>query len=247
MDTSGSAPSRWRGRYSSSIANFHEKLDKRLKLNRKFSLFAPTIFIGMYHWVDYIRFIFHLGEKKIFWCGSDILALEKTWVKKLILGQNKQNFVENWVEFKKLDSFGSKHVNTIPMIFDDPDKYPICYKPSPTPRVFATYHKGREKEYGYFEHPQVDWFCDLSEDEFNEKIKEYQGCIRLNRFDGFAESLAKSVLMGQYQYSAYIGYPGMESRILFDQWLEKLANQPVNPLAIYWRRTLEESKQILLS
>ncbi len=237
----------WTCVYSSSIANWHDKLDKRLGLERGWRMNEPVIFIGLYHWVDYLKFIFARGEKKVFWCGSDVVSLQDSWWRYIVANQDAEHFCENYVESDLLYQTLGIEATVIPMIFDDPSKYQNSYKHSDTPRVFATYHKGREYEYGWFYHPQVDWFCDLTEDEFNEKIKSYQGCVRLNKFDGFAESLAKSVLLGQYQWSE-IPYPDMKTTQTLYQWIEDLKNKTVsNPASEVWRARLEESKQILLS
>jgi hypothetical protein len=234
---------------SSSISNFREKLKKRTELKEyKFpkDIFKPAIFFGLYHIFDYLKFAIHLGDKRVFWCGADITYLEENFLLRgnffwrfLFFHIRAKHFCENEVERLKLMEMGINS-DVTPMIFDDPSKYQISYKPSDTPKVFATYHKGREEEYGVFQHPQVDWFCDLSEEEFNEKIKSYQGCLRINKFDGFAESLAKSVLMGQYQFSVYIPYEYMESSMLFREWLDNLVNKDPNYEAEkYWRKILE--------
>jgi len=232
---------------SKSIANFKDKLEKRLELHDRFTFFGNTIFIGLYHQVDYLRFIVNRGEKKVFWCGSDILALrEHTLWRFVIKHIQAKYYCENDLERLTLEDLGITAEIT-PMIFDDPDKYQVCYKHSDNPRVFATYHKGREEEYAVYLYPQVHWFCDLSEEEFNEKIKSYQGCIRLNRFDGFAESLAKSLLLGQYQWSE-ISYPYMTTTQSLYQWLSDLKNKKEpNPASQWWREHLEDSKRILLA
>lgn len=135
-----------------------------------------------------------------------------------------------------------------PMIFDAPSKYRSCFKPSKKPRVFATYHVGREKDYGYFEHPQVDWLCGLPETEFNQRIKKYQGCIRLNEFDGFAESLAKSVLLGQYQWSKIPLGGDMSHTATLEQWLEGLkSKRSPNPQRRFCRKTFDESLKAVLA
>lgn len=232
---------------SSSIENWKEKLKARTKLPEwnMFHLYDDVIFFGLYHIGDYMKYYLHQGRKTVFWCGSDILALTRPHAD-MIASIRARHFCENEVEQDALLRWGI--VSTIaPMIFDDPSKYQITYQHSTTPRVFATYHKGSEKEYGYFEHPQLDWFHDLSEEEFNEKIKNYQGCIRPSVFDGFAESLAKSVLMGQYQLTT-IPYPGMDSKMDFKKWLKKLSyKRKPNPLAEEWRNRLEESLKLILS
>lgn len=47
----------------------------------------------------------------------------------------------------------------------------------------------------------------VSNKQFNEEIQNYQAALRLNEFDGFSETIAKSLLMGQYPISRIGGYP----------------------------------------
>lgn len=227
---------------SSSIANFKDKLLDKYKLPEWSisHILDNTIFFGAYHQLDWLRILLHRGKRTIFWCGADILALKRSVWRYIIPRLKAEHICENYVEEAELWDLGIKPM-VKPHFFGNVDDFPISYKHSENPRVFATYHKGREEEYGYFEHPQVDWFSDLSEVEFNEKIKEYQGCIRLNEFDGFAESLAKSVLMGQYQYSSiyYLGmaHPEFES---IEEWLESLKDKKEpNPWSKTWREILK--------
>lgn len=237
-------------RVSSSISNFREKLLKRTKLKEwtPKDLFRPTIFFGAYHWGDWARILLHRGRKTIFFCGSDILALKKHMVARILIRASRARFIcENEVEHKALAHMGID-AEILPMIFDETNSIETSYKHSDSPRAFATYHKWREKDYGYFEHPQLDWFCDLSEKEFNEKIKEYQGCARFNTFDGFAESLARSVLMGQYQYSI-IPYKHMTCTYTFDQWINSLKDKKAANIEgqLYWKTKLEENLWRVLS
>ena len=81
-----------------------------------------------------------------------------------------------------------------------------------------TYHiYGTEKEiWHYVDNPSVHfnrstpinviYHGKVSNEQFNKEIKNYQSGLRLNDFDGFAEVLAKSVLMGQWPISR-ISYP----------------------------------------
>lgn len=249
----------WTGVYSSSISNFHEKLDKRLGIERKWRMFSPVIFIGLYHWGDYIKYLFHFGEKKVFWCGSDILNLSKNTGWSLLLPMKiATHYCENGVEKYELYRNGIWNAMMIPMIFDDPEKYQICFEPSDTPKVFMTTHIGRHTEYGVemaIRAAQkagvtLDYFHSTPEDEFNEKIKGYQASIRLNNFDGFAESTAKSILLGQYPITL-IKYPNLDSFLNEEQLvilLKDLKNKRVpNPYSEQWRRRLEQSLQELLS
>ncbi len=241
---------------SSSIANFREKLHKRLGLevwqywkNRN----DRVIFFGLYHWKDYLRFIWHRGPKKVFWCGSDILNLRDGysgwWWKYIIPRIKAKHYCENGVENATLHMLGIS-AEIRPMIFDDPNKYQISYKHSDNPKVFASYHKGREKEYMGGGDSRIEYLNGYSEEQFNEKIKDYQGCVRLNKFDGFAETLAKSVLMGQYQWSAipyeHMSFPFMDCgnhlRSL-ENWLEELKNkkEPNYEGRAYWLKVLEDN------
>ena len=124
---------------SSSIANFREKLLKRMQLEEWsiFTLFEPTIFFGLYHIGDYIRFLLHRGEKRVFWCGSDILNLQRSLWKILIHKAKARHFCENEVEEVALLKLGIK-AEICPMIFDDPNKYHPCLKKEQIVRGFAT-------------------------------------------------------------------------------------------------------------
>lgn len=236
-------------RCSSSLANFHDKLKAYLKLdewhwwkNRN----DRVIFFGLYHWKDYIRFIWHRGPKKVFWCGSDVIALNNSWWTVFIASQTEAKFyVENEVEYDELRKWWIGKLEIRPMLFDDPDKYQISYKWQKHTVFFATYHKGREKEYGYRNHPDLDFLEGLSEREFNEKIKNYSGAVRFNEFDGFAETLAKSVLMGQYPYSR-IKYPYI-NQIEEGVSIIDLPKEPNYEASNYWRKTLKENKDAVIN
>lgn len=235
-------------RCSSSIANFHDKLRAYLKLddwhwwrNRT----DQVIFFGLYHWKDYIRFIWHRGPKKVFWCGSDILNLSKFWSFVISQTWDHEFYVENEIEQAELFRRTGWMSKVCPMLFDDPDKYQISYKWSENPKLFATYHPGREDEYMLITHPNITYLYDFAEQSFNEVIKDYQGAIRFNHFDGFAETLAKSLLMGQYPLS-WIEYPYVKKISdfvllsgVFD-WL-KMQKEPNIEASNYWRKTLKEN------
>ena len=234
---------------SGSIANWRDKLLGRTNLNEWHWLKTPhrrVIFFGCYTHSDYLRILWHRGQKVLFWCGSDVLGLQKRpfW-RFLLKTQQIRHICENVVEQGVLTKMGiSAEIH--PMIFDDPSKYRVSFRPSKNPRVFGVYHKGKEKEYGVFKHPQIDWITGLPEKEFNETIKKYQGCVRLNKVDGLAESLAKSVLMGQYQWSI-IPYKHMENLNL-NKWLKDLKNKkyPNHQGKKYWQKVFKSSlKEIL--
>jgi hypothetical protein len=244
-----------RVRISSSISNFKPKLLAYLKVpewNWWKDRNKPTVFFGLYHYRDYLRFIWHRGPKKVFWCGSDILALEKhpIWYR-FIMKQKAFHYVENDIEKDRLwdityNGWWGIRAKIRPMLFDDPDKYQISYKWSENPKYFATYHKERGEEYGLHKDlDNIDFFEGLSEEVFDKKIKEYQGAVRFNEFDGFAETLAKSALMGQYPISR-IKYPYI-LHFSDARKTNELPKEPNYEASNYWRKTLKENKDEVIN
>ena len=82
----------------------------------------------------------------------------------------------------------------------------------------------------------------MPEEVFNDKIKDYHACIRLNEHDGFGDALAKSALMGQWPISViaypYITHaPGTKALI---SALKDLKNKKVPNYegASYWKEEL---------
>lgn len=253
-------------RISSSIANFEEKLLKRTgaeEYNFPRDIFKPAIFVGAYHFFDIIRYFLHTGGKKLFFCGSDILHLNRFYS---ILLRRGVHYCENDVERKALLSKGIK-ATILPMIFTD-FKSEDCFVPvTDKIHIYLTAHKGREKEYGvtYIERElsrkcpdvifhiyginrpcrgNVIYHGKVEEHQFDQEIKSYHGALRLNVFDGFAETLAKSALLMQYPIS-FIKYPFIDSYETEQELialLNDLKNKKIsNENRMYWRDTLERN------
>ena len=250
-------------RISSSIANFRDKLLQRTGLSEwRWNIFTPTIFFGMYHYGDYIRAILHLGPKKIFWCGADILNLPKhLWP---LLIHKTKHYCENEVEQIELAKKGI-YAQVLPMIFEN-FKSVDAYRHSKKPQVFITMHKGRKVEYGAGLVATIRKRCPdvtfhiygirgrnteniifhghVTSDDFNKQILNYHAALRLNEFDGFAETLAKSVLLGQYPISR-IAYPGIDTYTTEDELVVKLnelcTKTMPNPERIVWWARLENN------
>ena len=218
---------RIRVRVSSSVENFKEKATKRLNYEGDY-----TLFIGMYQWVDYLKFALTLGKKRVLWCGSDILNLNPIWAH-IITRIPAVHICENEIEQGALSAKGIEPDRVQPVILTNPNKYKQCFRPSKYPQVFLNCHNGRTEEYGLetiiriapklkevifhiYGIQQYDPFLPeniifhgkVSEKQFDREIRDYQGALRLNAFDGFGEVLAKSILMGQYPI-ARIMYPGI--------------------------------------
>ena len=220
----------WHHRVSSSISNWRNKIEKRYGLPTvNWPIFENTLFFGLYHPLDYLRFLLCRGKRKVFWAGSDILALEKTtYWKRIIARINAEHICENYVEQQKLREMGIK-ARVQPICLSTP--YPeLSYRWTEDAHVYLTMRKGSEDAYGrgiivkiaskfpnitfhlygcycmVGKNKNIIWHGIVSEEEFNKDIKNYHACIRLNKHDGFGDALAKSCLMGQWPISA-IAYP----------------------------------------
>lgn len=140
-------------RFSTSIQNFADRVklkhDEYIWSFNK-SLFDPTAFIGLYHEGDWLRAIIHRGPKLFFWCGGDILRLQKKPFWQWLIRQVEADHVcENEVEWHALKNMGI-HSRIHPILFfDDWEKYPLSYTaPVTNAHVWLTCHPGREREYG---------------------------------------------------------------------------------------------------
>jgi len=219
-------------RISSSIANFKDKILKRYgwqEYNWLRDIYKRVTFFGLYHFLDWSRFIIHRGQKHVFWCGGDILNLQKAgnvW-QKLIAKQKADHVVENMVEKLELENMGIC-ARVQPIILDDPRQFNICYRQSDKPKVFVCCHEGYEEQYGVNmlegiaavvpdveiniygvtgeSHDNVKYHGRVSNERFNEEIRKYQAGLRLNDFDGMGEVTYKSLLLGQWPISR-ISYP----------------------------------------
>lgn len=260
---------------SPSIENFREKLKARIGLPewKWYFPFGKVIFFGMYRFSDYLKFIIHRGEKKIFWCGSDIINLSKRPFWKFVLTKyHIRHFCENQHEQNVLSNMGFIPPIICPMIFSIPNTE-IAYKHSKIPHVYLTAHEDREEEYGVnvIKHiaPQIKevifhiygingksyeniiFHGKVSDKQFNDEIRNYQASIRLNVFDGFAETTAKSILHGQYPIT-YIYYPKIDWAKDMDTLIEllkdlKYKKEPNYEGRDYWIKELENNLCTVLS
>lgn len=261
---------------SSSIGNFQEKLDRRLKLPRWSwrSIFRPALFVGLYHEGDYLRFLSHRGQRRILWCGADILALQKRGTLRWMIAHARaQHFCENEREREHLLRMGIV-AEVIPMIFDDPEQFMEHYEPSERPHVYLTAHQGRGGEYGVHlvefmapkvpevtfhiygisgssVSPNVRYHGIVPSPQFDQEIRSYQACLRTNHFDGFSETLAKSVLLGQYPITMCNQYPDIAYASSAQQCVRLLSllstkQSPNTEAAQRWCERLEASYQRLL-
>lgn len=241
---------------SSSIANFREKVLERFRHN------ALDTYVGMYHVGDYARLLAR-RHGVVIWCGGDILNLQRSLFRYILpLLTRVVHVCENEVEQKALEEMGIR-ATAFPLFFSDKSKYTACFKPTRKPHVYACMHPGREREYGLYqilaaslrlpwvtfhiygvESPRqgnVIFHGKVSEEQFDQEIRKYHSCLRLNTFDGFGDAVAKSLLLGQYPITA-IRYPHVDhapdlKRLIM--YLRGLRHKRrPNPAQKYWRLRL---------
>lgn len=220
-------------RVSASISNWREKILKRYNAEEyKWwkHLFRSVTFFGLYRPKDFLLFFLHRGEKVCHWQGSDILAAgwHYRWLQKV----KAKHICENEVEQGVLRLMLQQEIEVRPTFLSNPDEFKITYQQSDTPKVWMHINHNAEREsglgiieriarkdigvqfhvYGRCEPrniPNVVFHKFVPEAQLNEEIKNYQASLRLHVFDGFAETLSKSVLLGQYPIS-YIRYPHID-------------------------------------
>lgn len=203
----------------------------------------PAVFMGVYGLPDFYALWRHKGERHILWCGSDIRHLQNGYwlddVGKLRLDNkamarwisaNCTSWVENLVEWNALANMGIQS-NITPSFMGDIDDFPVSYKHSYNPKVYASVSGNDFGLYGWDQiervaavHPEIEFHLygnsvpwdtknpnvvvhgRVPKEVMNEQVKNMQGGLRLLPFDGFSEIIAKSVLWGQWPISL-IPYP----------------------------------------
>ena len=255
---------------SSSIENFREKLKNRFdapEWSLK-TIYKPAVFFGMYHKGDYLRYLIHYGPKIIFWCGSDVLNLTKNTARFL----GGKHICENQIEQAELAKYGIQ-AEIRPMLFDAAAfKEIVHFTPSSTPHVYLSAHKKSEEEYGILfiegiawvvpevtfhiygisgkSHDNIMYHGFVPSEQFDKEIKNYHAALRWNKFDGFAETLAKSALLGQYPISR-IYYPHIyhapdEKTLIKILRGLKYKTEPNYKLREYWLKKLNVNLEELV-
>jgi hypothetical protein len=218
-----------------------------------------TIFFGMYHPGDYARYLWQRGPKTVAWMGSDIRQLPGLWANLL---RRAEHICENEVEQAALEQKGIKA--KVRYIFSEAvSDFPNFFTPSKRPHVWSCIRPGRELEYGLGlikaaaaivsevtfhvygierqNEKNVIYHGKVPNKLLNTDIRRYHCGLRLNRFDGFSEVTAKSILLGQYPITM-IKYPRIDCARSPDELLLLLRalkdkDQP-NPARVWWRNEL---------
>lgn len=146
-----------------------------------------------------------------------------------------EHWVENEVEQKALAEMGL-FSKVCPSFLGNVDDFPLLFIPSKTIRLYTSVSGNNFELYGWdkipelaIQNPSVEFHLygsttpipflfpanvylhgRVSKEVMNSEIKHMTGALRLTKFDGFSEILAKSVLWGQWPVST-ISYPHMLS------------------------------------
>jgi len=147
---------------------------------------------------------------------------------------NCESWVENKVEHDTLSFLGIKS-HICPSFLGDVNKIDVSYKYSEKPKLYTSVSGDDFGLYGWNDicdiadqHPGIEFHFygntkpfkpllnninnnviihgRVSKEKMNKEIAEMQGAIRMVKFDGFSEIIAKSLLMGQWPVSS-IEYP----------------------------------------
>jgi glycosyltransferase involved in cell wall biosynthesis len=195
-------------------------------------LYKPVLFLGLYNENDLAVFKEHRGRKAIFWNGSDVLWLKQNalWQATIKTFPNARHACHNQLLQTELAEMGLEAV-IAPIFFSCVEDYPVSFTPSVPLNVYLMAHEKVGSVYGV---PIVEEIADqttgilfhvygvtklntqkilyhgtVPESQMDAEIKDYQVCLRLNKHDGFSQTLIKSILLGQYQISA-ISYANLE-------------------------------------
>jgi hypothetical protein len=146
------------------------------------------------------------------------------------INKNCENWCENEVEQDALKKLGIES-KVCPSFLGDVKKFNNCYERSNIPKVYTSVSGDNFEMYGWdkiidlaLDYPYIEFHLygsnkwdkarpnniiihgRVSNEQMNREIKKMQGALRLTKFDGFSEVLAKSLLMGQWPISL-IPYP----------------------------------------
>lgn len=190
---------------------------------RQYNIDEPTLFLGLYFREDYEVFKSHKSKRYVFWNGSDIQRLFKNpeWIK-TIKETPATHACHNEQLRKELEDIGIE-AKIRPIFFGNPNNYPVSFKHGN--QVYSTAHPTREKEYGVDtiletarEMPEITFHIygiggkntenviyhwQVEEEKMDNEIKDFQGCLRLNKHDGLSQIVIKAGLMGQYPIMAH--------------------------------------------
>jgi len=179
-----------------------------------------TLFIGLYFSEDYEVFNNHQSKITVFWNGSDVLRLlDNTIWQGIITSKPAKHYCHNKQLQDELKLIGI-NAEIVHLFFGNKKDYQVCYKPAKPPHIFLCAHPDRETEYGVDKvlklaeesndfvfhiygismRSRDNLIChgQVLEEQMDQEIQNYQGCLRFNKHDGMSQIVAKAGLMGLY-------------------------------------------------
>src|SRR3990167_4898119 len=214
----------WQCRVSPTLGELESTHQKVWRTRDYIDNSGPSVFFGLYGLPDFYTLWKHKGEKHILWAGTDILHFTNgywldsvgsikispkplgTWIQ-----QNCTSWVENEVEERALLHYGIKST-IVPSFLGDIDHYPLSYRPSLIPKVYASVSGNEFKKYGWNQitdlaimNPSIEFHLygntifwqpqsknvivhgRVSKQQMNSEVQHMQGALRLVKHDGFSE------------------------------------------------------------
>lgn len=210
--------------YCEGMKFFGERLEKYYnykKYNEQDDISKLVFFEGLYFDEDYKIFKRHIGNKIVFWNGSDVSRLLNDINRINILKEfpDTLHLCHNNQLKEELLSIGI-NAEISPIFFGNIDKYKVNFKLGDKLSVYLVAHEGREEEYGInivkniaFKEPNIIFHIYgikgintnnifyhgiVNEEIMDNEIKDFHCCLRLNKHDGLSQTVIKSILFGHY-------------------------------------------------
>jgi len=249
-DVPKAAPKKTRIYYSSTMPVYNKHSKSLFRLEEydprvASQLGEPVFFSGLYLDRDYDVLRNHYGPKFIFWNGSDVLWMYRVKERhKIVMGfPDAVHACHTEYLRNELKQIGIKAL-VRPIFFGDPSQYPVSFKPSETPHVFANVTVRREGSYKLAsieriasKVPEVTFHVYgvdgqntgnlvfhgyIEESLMDKQIRDYQGVLRLNSSDdGFSQIVMKALFLGQYPITA-IRYKGIWHAVNDEEVIKRL-------------------------
>ena len=213
--------------YSKGMEFFGKRIEQVYgykRYNKDTDAVKTVFFQSLYFDEDFETLAHHKGICKVFWNGSDVLRMLNVpkW-RQIIIDTPAIHMCHNKQLKDELWTIGID-AEVKPLFFGDVSSYQPSFVPSDIKHVYAVSHYGRNAEYGIdqicriadkvenvmFEiygvegedTGNVHYHGQVSELVMDNEIRNFHGCLRLNKHDGFSQTVMKSILMAQYPICA---------------------------------------------
>ena len=215
--------------YHKGMKFYGERARGYFKFN-SYNIQAKCLFLGLYFGSDYRVFKAHKGERFVFWNGSDVERLLRSpdWIE-IVKNTPAIHACHNQQLHDELKTIGIDALIR-PIFFSDIKNYDISFSNQDKLNLYINAHPERESEYGIekvlmlsdklpdvtFHIYGIDgrsienvvYHGQVEERYMDREIRQFQGCLRLNKHDGLSQLVIKAGLMGQYIIS-YQDIPGV--------------------------------------